>query len=281
MVWKPSTPWTANSTIPYADQSYQNGDRPAGGSFSPAILRTFDGGTVGQSAQAEFDDGGANGIYANDHMLNGSTYLDSTAAASNANTFGFGGWLNMPRNLVVGDEFWAQVTIYPDDAFYGDSNPHLKFLRLREETALGVNSGYNDVYMNTDGTIKYIKEGPAIWQYAKSNGIPRPGPADLGTPTTNAWNKYEFYIKLSTSDVDGLIRVWQDNALILEASVQTMNNSDGYCNQFLLFTYWNGEPTLPSTPRTVGIENLIIATNDDPPPNTDASGNVFIGSWTP
>lgn len=28
MVWKPSTLWTANSTSPRADQSYQNGDRP-------------------------------------------------------------------------------------------------------------------------------------------------------------------------------------------------------------------------------------------------------------
>ena len=35
MVWKPSTPWTANSTSPQADQSYQNGDRSAGdGSYT-------------------------------------------------------------------------------------------------------------------------------------------------------------------------------------------------------------------------------------------------------
>lgn len=32
MVWKPSAPWTANSTSPYADGAYKGGDRPSGGS---------------------------------------------------------------------------------------------------------------------------------------------------------------------------------------------------------------------------------------------------------
>lgn len=47
MVWKPNTPWTANSTSPKADQSYPNGDRgqtpqPSGDRFAVSAETTAD-----------------------------------------------------------------------------------------------------------------------------------------------------------------------------------------------------------------------------------------------
>lgn len=267
MTWTPAVPWLPNSTSPYADGAYKGGDRPVG-SFTPVILRTFEGGTVGQSAQSEFDNGGSQAVYADANPLDGD-YIDSTALASNSNTFNFGGYLDLPVDLVQGDEIWIQVQIRPEDTFWTDSSPHLKFLRLREETSGGANSGYNDIYIeDTDGTIKFIKEGPDVW--IKSN---------TGTATVGQWNKYEFYIKLHSDELEGAVRVWKDDALILDATTQTMNNSDGVNTEFLLFTYWNGEPALPASPHTVGIDNIVIGTSASPPTNTDTGGNVFIGDY--
>jgi len=268
----PATPWVANSTSPQADQSYQNGDRPPS-SFVPEIIRNFNSGTIGQSAQAEFGDGGSTNVYANTNPVDGTTYIDSTAITGNSNDFTWGGYLYLDTPLVQDDEFWYQVQIRPEDDMWTDSNPRLKFLRLRENTSGGSNSGYADLYLDgtTSGRPRFIKEGVDQWKI---------GPDSAG-PTVEAWNKYEMYLKLHSNGAQGQVRIWKDNVLVIDETTQTMNNADGNCPFLLLFTYWNGEPTLPTVDHTVGIDNIIIGTNASPPTNTDTAGNLFIGNYTP
>jgi hypothetical protein len=45
-----------------------------------------------------------------------------------------------------------------------------------------------------------------------------------------------------------------------------------------VFTYWNNE--MPPD-NTAYIDELTIAFDDAPPPNTDAAGNPRIGDWLP
>lgn len=45
---------------------------------------------------------------------------------------------------------------------------------------------------------------------------------------------------------------------------------------FYLFTYWNNEQP-PN--NFCYVDDLAIATSKNPPPNQDAAGNAYIGSW--
>ncbi len=53
---------------------------------------------------------------------------------------------------------------------------------------------------------------------------------------------------------------------------------DGVIDYLYLFTYWNNEA--PPT-NHVFIDDLVIATSTNPPPNRDAAGNRRIGDWGP
>ena len=257
-------------------------------SFTPAIYRDFNDGTVGQSAQSEFEQGGgALAVYANSNNPLDGNYIESTAVTGSTNTFNFGGWLdfnsaNNPnsRDLVEGEEIWAQTTIRGSTDFWAQSSPHLKFMRFREELA-GNNQGYADIYMESlNGSIKFIKESINQWYYAKPSGDLTEEPATLGAPVQNVWNRYEFYVKFHSSPSEGKVKVWKDDVLILDITVQTLVNANSLVTDFLLFTYWNGEPDLPNPAETVDIDNIIIANTDNLPVNTDADGNTFIGNFS-
>lgn len=262
---------TAQNTVRSGGVGYSYGGLVPNVGFLPVVYKNFNGGELGQSAQSEFDDGGANGVYANEYSIDGSMYLNTTASAAIENTFLFGGYINLTQPLVQGDEIWISVMVRPNDAFWTDTDAagHLKFLRLRENNSDGSGAGHNDIYIANSGDLKYIKEGVDAWRYA---------PTGAGTMTVGEWQRVEFYLKLHSEPGQARIRLWRNDVLLIDDDKENMLTSTGRSTEFLLFTFWNSPP-YPVSPHTVGVDNLVIATNSNPPTNTDSSGNIFIGDY--
>jgi len=243
--------------------------------YTPFIERNFNVGPVGSSAKSEWDNGGAGSVYANADPFDGTTYINSTNVTFSENTNVFGGWLSFPQNLVQGDEIWVRLRVRPQDAFWSDSSPHQKFIRIRCETPTGsIVQGYIDIYINQDGTFKWIREidGPWTnkWFYFDPSVT-----MDVGT-----WQTYETYVKLSADPNEAVVRFWKDGVLvgtIQNAGRATLYNATNVAMQLLIFTYWNGEPALPTEVHTCGIDSIKVATSLSPPTATDAAGNKFIG----
>jgi hypothetical protein len=76
---------------------------------------------------------------------------------------------------------------------------------------------------------------------------------------------------------EGRVRIWRDDELIFDRTdVPTITEAAGTINSFYLFTYWNNEQP---PDNYCYIDDLTIATSASPPPNKDAKGNAYIGSW--
>lgn len=242
--------------------------------YTPFVERTFDSGTPGLSATSEFDDGAAGAVYALTGNYNGTVFVNSTAIPLNENTFTFGGYLGFPNDLVQGQELWTRVRVKPADAFWADCFPHLKFLRLRCESPGGSNTGYADIYINTDGTFKWIREFDGPY----TNIFHDFDPSFTITPGT--WQTFEVYHKWSADPTQAIVRFWKDGILVGEIKnigLSTLLNASDLVKMHLLFTYWNGEPDYPTVPHTCGIEDIKMASSASPPEATDAAGNPYIG----
>lgn len=189
---------------------------------------------------------------------------------------GFGQWggiVDTP-DLTSGDEIWIRLKMFVPNGFdynsYGEGN-HLKFLRIRTESASGQNQGYNDWYINREEVSvphKFIFEGEQIWREFgdQSDKIVR------GT-----WEVYEMYVRLDDTPVSrggtARVRTWKNGELLGDITdLKTLVNDSSIATSVYIFTYWNG-----SAPRTQSlyIDELTITSQD--PGNRDVSGNPFIG----
>ena len=151
----------------------------------------------------------------------------------------------------------------------------MKFFRLHTRSgATGKNTGYNDLYIDradqTTSVLRTIKEVHNRWAVYNGAAIRR-----------DQWERYEMYLSIDDVPVDqggrGRFRVWRDGVLIFNRTdVPTIVAADDLVDAFYLFTYWNNERP---PDNHCYIDDLVIATSASPPPQKDASGNVFIGDW--
>ncbi len=101
----------------------------------------------------------------------------------------------------------------------------------------------------------------------RCRGTPGSATRCISTSTTCLW----------TPAVEGRVRIWRDDELIFDRTdVPTITEAAGTINSFYLFTYWNNEQP---PDNYCYIDDLTIATSASPPPNKDAKGNAYIGSW--
>jgi hypothetical protein len=190
---------------------------------------------------------------------------------------GFGMWggiINHPSNVGRGGEIWLRVRTFMPAGFNYNSNgegDHLKFFRFHTMSNSNSNFGYDDWYINPQGTnppFLFIYEGEQIWD-------------NIGTPqdaiVLGTWETYEYYVHLDTvpAGSGGLARVrtWKNGLLIAELNDRiTLETTDGYSDRTHLFTYWNGGS--PAT-QAMYVDDVELTT--DTPAARDANGNPFIG----
>jgi len=190
---------------------------------------------------------------------------------------GFGRWggiLPIDPALPKGSEVWVRLWVYWPSSFQFTASPWMKFLRLHNRTGSGDNGGYNDLYVdNADGTtsvLRTIKEFDDVWAVYDGPKLPR-----------DTWERYEMYLFIDDKSVDdggqGRVRIWRNDELIFNRTdVPTITEAQGTINSFYLFTYWNNE----NPPNNhLYVDDLVVATSANPPPNTDSHGNVCIGNW--
>ena len=99
----------------------------------------------------------------------------------------------------------------------------------------------------------------------------------------DVWTQWEMYVKVSTNENVGLIRMWKDGVLVAEYNRRTKPH-DGF-NHWRVGKYWNAG--IPSG-NTIWFDNIAVAVkasgsiqgiarDDTPHLSTDAQGNLFIG----
>ncbi|NOY89559.1 MAG: hypothetical protein GXP55_00020 [Deltaproteobacteria bacterium] len=192
---------------------------------------------------------------------------------------GFGRWgasVNLRPKLGKGSEVWVRLRVFWPASFQFTASPWMKFLRIHNQNEDGSNDGYNDLYIDEPDdssrpTLRCIKEKHDVWETDDGTPLPR-----------DTWQSYEMYLYADDVPVDeggnARMRIWKDNVLIFDRTdVPTLATAGGNLDLFYLFTYWNNE--MPPNNHCF-VDDLILATDASPPPNTDAAGNRMIGDWT-
>lgn len=191
---------------------------------------------------------------------------------------GFGNWgfiIPISPALPKGHEIWARMRVYWPASFEFSATPWMKFFRLHARKADGSNDGYNDLYVDeadsTTSVLRTIKEIHDVWEVYDGPPIAR-----------ETWEAYEMYLFIDDVPVDdggsARVRIWRDDELIFDRTdVPTISEARGDIDGFFVFTYWNNENP---PDNHCYMDDLIIATDADPPTNVDANGNPFIGDYT-
>ncbi|MBW3225626.1 polysaccharide lyase [Marinobacter adhaerens] len=236
---------------------------------------TFEQGAIGSKAtgNAQNFDGAAGGSFITDEkVLNGEKAAKLTVTGGSTAFGEWGGIINFPEALGKGEEVWFSVnTFFPEGFDYDSSGEgwHLKFLRVHTSTTSGENRGYNDWYLNPEGSTiphKYICECQQRW-------------FDFGTRSEEIqrgqWESYEMYIKFDDVPQDeggtALVRVWKNGKLLREITgAKTLYGPDDISSRAHLFTYWNG-----GAPKTqfMYVDDIIIT--NETPNFRDAFGNPY------
>lgn len=240
--------------------------------FSWTRELTFENGEVGTNARGsaqDFDDAAGGSYITNERVLRGDQAAKLTVTDGSTAFGEWGGIINFPEPLRKGDEIWFSVNTFFPEGFNYDSTgegEHLKFLRVHVSTPTGANRGYNDWYINPEGSSvphKFICECQARW-------------FDFGTSAEavqrGRWESYEMYIKLDDVPTDeggnALVRVWKNGSLLREITgAKTLSSATDISTRAHLFTYWNG-----GAPKSqhMFVDDIIITS--DTPSNRDARG---------
>ncbi len=166
----------------------------------------------------------------------------TTDSESQGGSGGWGRWggvVNVPNKLYKGDELFIRLRMYYPSGFnhytLGAGN-RVKFFRIRSMHADDSNSGFIDVYWDnkTSGTtLKYIKEGVHKWHnVSDSTDYPH---------LFDQWITFNVHYILNDDPAEGRVRIWQNNDLLIDKAVATLEEAEDYAKNLYLFTYWNGE----------------------------------------
>jgi hypothetical protein len=253
-------------------------EEAAAASFTPYFADDFERYADGTplTNRAPFDAAGRT-VASSNQAHSGDRSARMAIRSADAGGFGqWGGLLEIAPPLAKGGEVWVRLYVYWPSSFVFNASPWMKFLRLHNRAGDGKNAGYNDLYVDkadaTTSVLRTIKEFHDVWAVYDGPPLRR-----------DAWERYEMYLRVDDLAVDqggqGRVRIWRDDTLIFDRTdVPTITQADGTIDYFYLFTYWNDE----SPPdNDCFIDDLVIATDRSPPPNRDAAGNRYIGTWLP
>lgn len=226
------------------------------------ISRDFNSGPLGAKAERTpdgFDDVAGRSVYSDSLSYEGGRAARLSIDSGATGWGHWGGALYFPSVMRRGHHLWLNLYVYiPSDFVIKTPGVGiLKFLRIHTVNASGDNAGYDDVYINDDGTtgsqFRFIKEGQDIWYRFGANQ----------SLTRDRWHRftvhYSFDSKPRAQGGDSFVQIWQNGDLILdEDRVKTLSGADHRADYFLLFTYWNG-----SSPRTqsVWVDDIKLADN--------------------
>ncbi|MGH1343849.1 MAG: hypothetical protein ACRBN8_19990 [Nannocystales bacterium] len=255
--------------------------------YSPCLAAGFDQGTdqsaaVGPGAfPQENSEVFSRTIHDHARAFDG-TGSAQLGVAEGAQGFGqFGGILYVGQacaptgRLEAGSEVWIRGRYFvPSDWEWLEPGHSNKFLRLRTFTAKGPSAGYDDLYVQPHPGdnlgFRFIYEGVQQWR-----DIPTPAPFAV-----DEWTTIEYYVAFDhVTAADGgqaRVRVWRDGALLADIDDRATLTEGGYADDFLLFTYF-GNDGAPKD-QHLWVDDLVIATDQDPPTAVDAAGNAMVGA---
>lgn len=247
-------------------------------SYAWTLSDNFDSGVIGSVVAAQspvLNGGGSKSYYSNDVSYSGSQSVQYNISGGSTG----GGWggvslfnSNGAQPLREGDEVWVRVRTYMPGSFDYTANPRLKFLRYHVKQQNGTHIGYADIYINNNGTYRYINE-----LNNTSYSVGREGNAfDASYPVRkDEWETVVYYIKFSANNAR--IKFWKEvegtvingkrvggrmKLLFDEGRDLTLVNSTDQVVRFLMFTYWNG-----GSPKTqhMYMDDFYVSTTDPPP----------------
>ena len=232
----------------------------------------FEAGTLGQLAE------GPNGFtkaFVNtkftDVKVNTGTRA-STVGVKQGNT-AFGGWggeLRYPSHLREGDELWFRAYIYfPANFDYSAGGVGLKTMRIHVKSGTGNNEGYlGFVISNVNGRIRPGSEVDKV-DFNNSTGNRTVGQV----VPKGVWQAYEMYIKFSATPGKAIYRIWQNDDLVFEDTINnTLGTSASRSDFVYMFSYWNDGA--PKT-QTAYVDDIVIT--NQRPSQIDKHGNPRIG----
>jgi hypothetical protein len=244
--------------------------------FQPLFYDGFEAAPAGSPLKAPYDAAGRSRI-SREQAHSGKQAARMEIRRGDGGGFGrWGAVLPIKPALTKGQEIWVRLYVYWPQNFQFSAAPWMKFLRLHTKGADGKNRGYNDLYIDRADTkssvLRTIKEGHDKWAVYDGEPIAR-----------EKWERYEMYLSLDNVPADaggkGRVRIWRDGKLIFNrGDVPTLSEASDALDYFYLFTYWNNENP---PDNHCFVDDLCIATSNNPPRQRDASGNAMIGDWTP
>lgn len=191
-------------------------------------------------------------------VIDGKSYTVSVTGGSPNDNFGI--TQGITKQYRYGIVNLQAMVKFPTGWDFTAGGSHLKFLRIHTATAAHANIGYHDIYINdADRRLMYIYEGVLEWVTAN------PG-YELRYDT---WETIEFRVVLDTVSKDsggqGRATVWikrgSDFIKIIDCtSKATMLNATDECDQFNIFTYWNGNA--PKT-QSMSIQRVVVETDQN------------------
>lgn len=189
----------------------------------------------------------------------------------------FGNTFTHPTPVTQGQQLWVRVrTFWPVGSTYNSigEGDHLKFLRFHTTSTVTENLGYDDIYINPQGSnppFQFIYEGEQVWDFI---GV-APGP---NTIQFGKWETYEYYVRFDTKSVNNggvaEVKFWKNGVLLADMKDRfTLANATAWSDATYLFTYWNGGSPIT---QVMYVDDVQIQT--DTPTAKDALGNVYIGT---
>lgn len=246
-------------------------------------FQNFSAGTIGARADSfsGFSDGP--GTVLLDPLGSGRKCIHDHFLAHSANTFGFGSTYSLgTHHLTSGDEFWGSVKILmPVGSDHSANSSTLKWLRLRNTNAAGVDVSLNNLYLHNDNTMRTIFEGEDIWSDQRTSA------AD--GPVYGQWATWDWHIVFGAvaRNNGGLAfqEVWKDGERILSVPDRaTLDNATDYGKVFYLWTYFNSGGVYPTanqdwywTDHAIAVKCAATGRDDSPYLSTDSGGRKRIG----
>lgn len=263
-------------------------DGPTGsGVTDPArrfsLSRTFNGtpGVITRTEADGFSEADGRTVYSSEQAFSDTTSGKMTLLTSddeaNGGGGGFGQWggiINWPNELLKGDEIFIRFRMFYPAGFNHytvGGGSHVKFTRIKTLTAGGANAGLIDIYWhsqnNAEGTTyKFIKEQVDKWVYfGDSANFPF---------VSGQWVTFNIHYILSDVPGEGLVRVWRDGSLMVNANEATLTNATDRALDWYLFTYWNG--AVPQN-QSCYVDDVVITSDRDQTTVDPVSGFNWVG----
>ncbi len=165
------------------------------------------------------------------------------------------------RKLHEGDEVWGRAFFFFQSPWTWECAPRVKLFRIaRVLSATGNHLGWISILSEKNGFIML------------SNEVGKAERATEFQLEPDQWISLEIYVRFSSNK--GIIRIWKNEALVIEDSeTPTLTSHDDTASGTYLMSYWNGG-TIQE--QSLFIDDVLIT--NETPTGKDSFGNPMIGT---